>query len=345
MIETINNLKNNRVRTGIAGSEVVSEHVVRMKKTLGSFNARNVKASEPLRIGLRDIRESDKRGKWWLVGASYKDLDENARDEAAQLESKGLQDHDESTVVQDDAGDLLRVAREQRMNTDIRRSIFVAIMSSTDYNDAFQRLMKLRLKRSQELEIPKVIVHCARAEESYNPYYTLLARRVCSDRKLKMAFQFSLWGLFRRMGEGVGKDQDEPDEEDEMLDMRSIVNLAKMFGTLIAEGGLSLNVLKILNLTYLQPKTRTFIELIVITIILHSQKGSTTSRDEENVTRIFMQANDKPEMAKGLRYFLKKTVSRTDIAGTEADKETVKWGCNVARAALDAITTSELVSE
>lgn len=67
----------------------------------------------------------------------------------------------------------------------------------------------------------------------------------------------------------------------------------------------------------------------------------TASRDEESVIRIFTQANDKPEMAKGLRYFLK-TVSRTDIAGTEADKETVKWGCKVARSALDAIATSEI---
>lgn len=245
MIETINNLKNNRMKTGLAASSVLSELVVRMKKTLGSLNARSIKASEPLKIGLQDVRQSDERGKWWLIGASYKDPAEDAEHKTASFDDASSQSSDEPSFTQDAAGDLLHVAREQRMNTDVRRSIFVAIMSATDYNDAFQRLMKLRLKKSQELEIPKVIIHCAGAEEAYNPYYTLLSRRVCSDRKLKMAFQFSLWAFFRRLGEGVDDDQGEVEEEDERLEMRTIVNLAKMFGTLVAEAGLTLNALKV----------------------------------------------------------------------------------------------------
>ncbi|KAI4120620.1 MAG: hypothetical protein LQ338_006880 [Usnochroma carphineum] len=319
MIETINNLKNNRMKTGLAASEVTSEHTVRMKKALGSLNTRNIKATEPLRVGLRDIRESDKRGKWWLIGASYRDPAEGAQRDAASLQDRTSQEPEELNLAQDASRDLLQIAREQRMNTDVRRSIFVGIMSATDYNDAFQRLMKLRLKKSQEIEIPKVIIHCASAEEAYNPYYTLLARRICSDRKLKMAFQFSLWDLFKHMGEGSDGGPDEAEEEedagDEKLGMRNIVNLARTFGTLIAEGGLSLNVLKILNIPYLQPKTRTFLELLIITIILRSQKGVHDSKDENSISDIFMQVKDNSEMSKGLQYFLRKTVSKTDIAG------------------------------
>ncbi|KAL9027243.1 MAG: hypothetical protein Q9196_004207 [Gyalolechia fulgens] len=347
MIETINNLKNNRMKTGIAGSEVMSEHTVRMKKTIGSLNNRNIRVSEPLRVGLRDIRESDKRGKWWLVGASYKGQDIEAQEELARLEVHGLQNDDETSLVQDAARDMLQVAREQRMNTEVRRSIFVTIVSATDYNDASQRLTKLRLKKSQKVEIPKVIIHCAGVEESYNPYYALLARHVCSDRNVRMAFQFSLWDLFKRMGEGGDGDQDQDEawEDNEKLSMRSIVNLAKMFGTLIAEGGLSMTVLKVLNLPYMQPKSRTFVELLIITIILRSQKGNTGARDQESVSRVFVQATDKPELAKGLQYFLKKTVSKTDIAGTQADQETVRWGCKVARDALDATILAQAVDE
>ncbi|KAI4136316.1 MAG: hypothetical protein LQ341_005690, partial [Variospora aurantia] len=341
MVETITNLKNNRIKTGVAASEVMAEHTVRMKKALGSLNTRNIKASEPLGIGLRDIRESDKRGKWWLIGASYKDTADDARQ--ALPEDRLLHGVGDSIMAQDAGDNLLQMAREQRMNTDVRRSIFVGIMSATDYNDAFQRLMKLRLKKSQELEIPKVIVHCAAAETAYNPYYTLLARRVCSDRKLKKAFQFSLWDVFKRTGDGMDKGADEAEDDDEKLGMKSIVNLARMFGALIAEGGMSLNVLKVLNFAYLQPKTSLFVELLNITIILHSQKGVRDSRDEKSVSAIFLQATDSTEMAKGLQYFLRKVVSKTDIAGTEADKETVKWGCKVARDALDVAISSQMV--
>ena len=246
MIETINNLKNNRMKTGIAASTITSEHTIRMKKTLGTLNMRTIKASEPLQIGLKDLRDTEKRGKWWLVGASYRDEDRDAEPKPTQETTPvGRQLEDDKPAATSSIPDLAQLARQQRMNTDVRRSIFVAIMSATDYRDAYLRLMKLRLKKSQELEIPKVLIHCAGAEASYNPFYTLISRRLCSDRKVKMAFQFSLWDLFKKMGDGV--DEEEEDDE-EKLEMRSVVNLAKMFGGLIADGGLGIGVLKVITL-------------------------------------------------------------------------------------------------
>src|SRR5437773_7095137 len=129
------------------------------------------------------------------------------------------------------------------MNTDIRRAIFVTIMSASDYEDAHLRLRKLKLKKVQEFEIPKVLIHCVGAEKAYNPYYTLIAKKVCGDRRLKTAFQYCLWDLFKRMGES-NEDEDGIEEDEGSLDTRHIVNLAKMFGTLIVEGVLGLGVLK-----------------------------------------------------------------------------------------------------
>ena len=244
MIETINNLKNNRMKTGVAASNIVFEHRTRMKRTLGGLSQKNIKASEPLRIGLKDLRQTDKRGKWWLVGASYKDDDP---DDAKRMEQRSFIHGKNNGEANREhaAADLIQLAKEQRMNTDVRRSIFIAVMSATDHNDAYARLLKLRLKKSQELEIPKVLIHCAGAEKVYNPFYTILSRRICSDKKLKMSFQFSLWDLFKQMGEG----EDEPRGNDERYEgkigLRSLVNQAKMFGVLIAEGGLGIGVLKV----------------------------------------------------------------------------------------------------
>ena len=247
MIETINNLKNNRMKTGVAASTITLEHTTRMKKTLGSLNQRNIRASEPLRIGLKDLRQTEKRGKWWLVGASYKDDDDADDGERVNQRSSVCSKNNGEANMEDVATDLIQLAKEQRMNTDVRRSIFIAVMSSTDYNDAYIRLMKLRLKRNQQLEVPKVLMHCAGAETVYNPFYTFLSRRVCSDKKLKMAFQFSLWDLFKQMGEGE-EEPGEFDEEDKgKLELRSLVNQARMFGVLIAEGGLGLGVFKVLS--------------------------------------------------------------------------------------------------
>ena len=245
MMETMNNLRKNRMKTGVAASTISSEHTIRMKKTLGSMNEKTTKASEPLQISLKDLRESDRRGKWWFIGSSYRDEDQ---DNSKMLVLNRQDKHhggDGLSLGDGTNGDLVQLAKEQRMNTDVRRSIFVAIMSATDYNDAYVRLMKLRLKKSQELEIPKVLIHCSGAEAGYNQFYTLLSRRVCSDRKLKMAFQFSLWDLFKQMGEGDDEAEDDENDEASRLGLRAVVNLARMFGGLIADGGLGLGVLKV----------------------------------------------------------------------------------------------------
>lgn len=340
MIETINNLKNNKLKTGSQASAVTSEHTIRMKKIIGSLNTRNIKAHEPLRIGLKDIRDSDKKGKWWLVGASWSGNAAEGNEDAPKDEPLARAAH----VVEDSGtSDLVQLAREQRMNTDIRRAIFVTIMSASDYEDAHLRLMRLKLKKVQEFEIPKVLIHCAGAEKAYNHYYTLIAKKVCGDRRLKTAFQYCLWDLFKRMGES-DDDEDIVEEDEESLDTRHIVNLAKMFGTLIVEGGLGLGVLKNLNLSYLQPKTKTFLEVLFITLLLQSQRQSESKRDEQAVVNILGKAKDTPQLIRGLQYFLK-VVSKTDIAGGKEEKATVKWACKVAGDTLEALVAIDVAKD
>lgn len=67
-----------------------------------------------------------------------------------------------------------------------------------------------------------------------------------------MTFQFSLWELFRKMGEEDemgGGDSLMDEDEDDQMPLRKIVNLAKLYGYLIAQGSLSLTILKVCILT------------------------------------------------------------------------------------------------
>ncbi|KAL5354128.1 suppressor of glycerol defect [Pseudogymnoascus australis] len=343
MIETINDLKNNKVKTGAAASAVISEHTIRMKKTLGTLNSRSLKSSEPLRIGLDDIRQSDSKGKWWLVGASWAGNEPANRDGAPSQPTSHAKEVDVADDIAMDTRmtDLAQLAREQRMNTDVRRAIFIAIMSASDFQDAYMRLNKLKLKKSQELEIPKVLIHCSGAETSYNPFYTLIAKKLCGDRKLKMAFQFSLWDLFKKMGEGDNED-DVPDEDDEdALSTRHIVNLAKMFGALIVDGGLTIAVLKNLNLTYLQPKTQTFVEVLFISMFLQPQKQPAKGDDKTAIATLIGRVQDTPSMMTGLQYFIQKVVKKTDIAGGKDEKLRVKQACKVAIDTLRALAARD----
>ena len=361
MIETMNDLKNNRMKKGVATSEIMSQHIVRMKKILGTLNNGITKASEPLGFRLQDIRNSDKRGEWWRVGASYKGRvggGQATKEDSNELEvalRPSTWDNEFDAV--DDSILLLELAREQRMNTDVRRSIFITLLSDADPGETCLRLLKLSTKK--QLEIPKVLMHCACMEKTYNPYYTEVAKRLCSARKLKTAFQFSLWDAFKKMGEGKEDSASEGDDEDQdEIDTRDVVTLAKLFGTLVSEGTLGLIILKVsceepsvilyiidkrqtLNPAYLRPKTRVFLEVFLVRVLTHSQRESPGKREEKPIMSIFLNLRDKPNIAKGLQYFLHKVVARTDIAGNEQDTKTVKWASKVAIAALTAVSVAD----
>jgi nucleolar MIF4G domain-containing protein 1 len=83
-----------------------------------------VHAYDALRVSLDDLRSADTKGKWWLVGAAWAgdplvDKQTDARMQSMENSNK------------DSAGEqLLMLAKKQGMNTDIRRSIFVVVMSS-----------------------------------------------------------------------------------------------------------------------------------------------------------------------------------------------------------------------
>jgi nucleolar MIF4G domain-containing protein 1 len=79
-----------------------------------------VKPHEPLRVTLEDLRSAQKRGKWWLVGAAW----------SGDSLAENMENSMRTTSVADQENRLLKLARKQGMNTDIRRSIFVVLVSS-----------------------------------------------------------------------------------------------------------------------------------------------------------------------------------------------------------------------
>ena len=327
MLETITDLKNNKIRAALNTSGVAIEHITSMRKVLGSLNNQNIRASEPLRIGRCDIRESDKKGKWWLVGASWKGNDTVDQSDQDARAIKDLTSGADGLTGEET--DLLALARQYRMNTSVRRSIFISIMSATDFQDAHLRLLKLRLKRSQEREIPKVLLRCAAAETAYNPYYTLLTKRLCTEKRMKMDFQFVLWDFFKWMGEsGDVEDSDEEDANPE-VDLRGIVNLAKMYGHLVSEGSLTLAILKTLNLAYLKEKAKMFVELLFITVFLRVHDAANVDEDGDALRIVFGRVADTPQLCKGVEYFIKKVTAHSDLVMSEKERSIVKKSCRI----------------
>ncbi|CAG8433011.1 6313_t:CDS:10 [Ambispora gerdemannii] len=263
-------------------------------------------------------------------------------------------------------------SRQQKMNTDVRRSIFVVLMSSEDFVDAFERLLKLNLKDVQEREIPRVLIHCCGNEKTHNPYYDLLAERLCAhDHSFKITFQYCLWDFLRECGEddvggmellkkSINTDNDVESGIDDKVPVRKIVSLAKLYAWLLACGQLSIIVLKTVSFTKLKSQTRLFLRLLITyTIILPQKKqhpSSTKSTFTVNCQKhhhlnpdpiaiIFKKAIPNPTLSQGLLFFTQQFVKNSQMPSSEKEKgmmnadeeqDTIKWGCKVIKDVLSA---------
>lgn len=79
------------------------------------------------------------QGLWWLPGAGEALVGAGAGRPGSGLGAAGVGGLDEG---------MLRLAAAARMNTDVRRACFCAIMGAEDAADAFERLLRLGLKAS-----------------------------------------------------------------------------------------------------------------------------------------------------------------------------------------------------
>ncbi|KAG0191281.1 suppressor of glycerol defect [Apophysomyces sp. BC1034] len=332
MLETIADVKNNKIKSGpTMNRQSDKEMVLKMKKYLnGLGKKRAVRSTEPLRVSLEDIHQIETKGKWWLVGASWKD--NLVGTESKYAANKVPEDLKKDQSMQET---LLKLARKQGMNTDIRRSIFVTIMGAEDYVDAFESLMKLSLSEVQQREISRVLLQCTGNEKTFNPYYMLVSKRLCEyNHSFKVTYQYCLWDFLRDLGEadvgGLDRSTEATRVGNSGIRLSRIVNMAKFYAYLIAQESLSLSVLKSVNFMTLTDKGRIFLEIMFANIFLQSKEGG-----PQAVANVFGKVSTLPTLSQGCVFFLHESVITGKHSSlSEAEMETVRWGCKIAREVL-----------
>ncbi|KAJ3714199.1 hypothetical protein C8R42DRAFT_726684 [Lentinula raphanica] len=317
MLETLNNLKMNKVKR--LGTQMQSgEAVERLKKFLSGLNKkRHVLAHEPLRVTLEDLHSAETKGKWWLVGAAWGGdplLDRQEGNHQTTIDVDRIGDVTASST-------LMELAKKHGMNTDIRRSIFVVLMSSDDYVDACDRLSQLKLTEVQQREIIRVALHCCGNEKVYNPYYALVCQHLCTiSHSYKITLQYCLWDFLRDLGE-------------------TNVGGAEAFAWWIAKDSITLAVLKPIDFTKLKPQTDLFLRRLFTYMFLSSQTKSpllgtkaSLSRNRASIEEIFIKATRLQALAMGLVIFLSRGIRLEDV-----DRDTVKlveWGIEIGKETL-----------
>ncbi|CAI9715604.1 MIF4G domain-containing 1-like [Octopus vulgaris] len=238
ILDTLLAVKNNNVYKGdhqerfelLQRFTKLAKHLIR-NKSIGD---------NQLRVTLSDLQNADTKGRWWIVGSAW----------SGETEDSKKADEESIPTGSEEVKNFLELSRKQRMNTDIRRNIFYTLMASEDFVDAFERLLKLKLKPVQERDIIHVIVDCCIQEKEYNPYYAHLLQKFCEfHRRFQMTFQFNLWDKLKDM----------PSLTEMMMS-----NLAKLVSHLIVSKAQSLALFKVLEFGTLDKQTVFFLKAVLL---------------------------------------------------------------------------------
>lgn len=243
MLEILLAIKNNNINKI---PQYDPSHVEHLKKVIKSV-IRKGNIITQFNVSLMDLLHADESGKWWIIGSAWSG--------SSNVNDKGnAKEYDKLNF----GTKILELARKQRMNTDTRKNIFCILMTAEDYLDAFEKLHHLGLKNQQEAEIIHVLMHCCLQENKFNPYYAILAQKLCEyNRKYQLTIQYTLWDKLKTL---------------ETHDNKQLFNLTQFLIHLLIEKCLALSVLKVIHFTELERHTMKFLRQIMLGILLHENE-------------------------------------------------------------------------
>ena len=100
-------------------------------------------------IGISDILKIPELGRWWQVGAAVV----VKRDRESVAEKSGTE---ETHIL---SPKLLQMAKKLRFNTDNKRKIFFLLNNCEDYIDAANKIIALRLVKSNR-QVNQAVLYC-----------------------------------------------------------------------------------------------------------------------------------------------------------------------------------------
>uniref|UniRef100_A0A8C4QIX3 Nucleolar protein with MIF4G domain 1 n=1 Tax=Eptatretus burgeri TaxID=7764 RepID=A0A8C4QIX3_EPTBU len=275
MLENMMALKNNDMRK-IPGYDPSTTE--RIRKLLRSrVRKLNASSDSVLRVSLDNLLAADTVGRWWIVGSAW-----SLTPQAGNAATTGPQSQQPIGGV---SAEMQELARQQRMNTDIRRRIFYILLSGEDYIDAFEKLIGLGLKDQQQQEIIHVLLSCCLQERTFNPYYVYLGKKLCNHHhRFQMTFQFSTWDHLRDL---------------QKLSSLCKENLCSFLSRMISCKALPISIFKILEFSELDKESMRFLRQVLTRVLLDTQ--------DNDLIEIFARVSGLPKLkvfCEGLKLFL-----------------------------------------
>ncbi|EME89495.1 uncharacterized protein MYCFIDRAFT_160691 [Pseudocercospora fijiensis CIRAD86] len=118
---------------------------------------------------------------------AYKKLKAEILGEASGSEDEDDDGSEESSDEEEEDSEEKALEIKDQSNTDLvnlRRSIYLTIMSSGTFEEACHKLMRINLPAGREEELPSMIIECCSQERTFNKFFGLIGERFCKLNRL-----------------------------------------------------------------------------------------------------------------------------------------------------------------
>ena len=131
-----------------------------------------------------------------------------------------------------------------------RKTIYLTIISSIDFQECCHKLLKLDIKEGQEYEMTNMIIECCVQERTYLRFYGLLSERLCNLNEIyKKNYETEFENQYIKI---------------HRLETNKLRNLSKLYAHLLYTNAIEWSILKIIKLTEddTTSSSRIFIKII-----------------------------------------------------------------------------------
>ena len=299
MLDVISELNGTKKRRVESSTDMKMQS---LRKWIGRVKTRTDSSSNPLRLSLKDLLNADEAGRWWIVGGTW----------------IGYQKPN-STQEKPEQSKLMQLASQQRMNTDVRKRVFCAIMGAEDVENGYEKLLHLGLKDKQEREIVRVLIDCCGQEKIYNAYYLHLGVKFCDmHNRFKRTFQVSYWDIFKQL---------------DKLNPRRVYNLACLLSDLISRKLLTFSCFKVIDFTDLNTQLVMFLQVVFERLL-----KQTAEEDAYGPFQRISQLKDYALLRDGLAVFIHQHFTRsTKSIQDDSVRDLVRKRTRVVKRLLDQL--------
>ncbi|XP_008119352.2 pre-mRNA-splicing factor CWC22 homolog isoform X2 [Anolis carolinensis] len=164
------------------------------------------------------------------------DTDSESGEDAGSSEEEEDDEEDGEDKEEDEDGQKVTIHDKTEINlVSFRRTIYLAIQSSLDFEECAHKLLKMDFPESQTKELCNMILDCCAQQRTYEKFFGLLAGRFCM---LKKEYMEAFEGIFKEQYDTIHR-----------LETNKLRNVAKMFAHLLYTDSLPWSVLECITLS------------------------------------------------------------------------------------------------